>query len=829
MFNNKFLKVIIVFLLSLMVLKCGIVFAEDNEFKDLFLSKQVFKDGFYDSAIRQLQQFKKDYPDSKRMFEVEFLIARCYLKQGHLYKASSAFEELLKKSKESAPDKTDEIMFWSGETYFKGKDYKRARVFYQKIVDEFSQSHFASYASYNSAWASYELKDFSQAKNEFEYFINKFPNHEYVPEAQFKIGEILFESNQHAQAQTFLLVYLKKQPKPENLARAHCLLGEIFYRMGNYSQAIEHYKVSLEKGPSSNYAPYARYGIGWAYFDLGDYKQSLKAFEDFLEFFSAHKLAEIVYLQAGESNRKLEQYDKALELYDEMIKKFPNGKLAARALFAKAKTFSDLNRTDQAISCYQSLVKQFPQNQLIAEVHYNLGILYLKKLNDKSSALKELKLVIQLTNDPKIKVNALSKIADIYLESGDVELAQKGYDKILIDFADSPYADYAQYQLGISFLKQGRLDAAILAFNNVINNFPQSASLAPARYQLGIAYFKKGNYSVAIRELNSTIEKYPDGEFKEQAQFHVATAFYNLKKFDDAIAMYNQIIKTTKDKELLWRCLHQRAWAYYNSGKEKEAVNAFIEFIAKCPEAPIISDTQFWLGKYYQQNEQYNKAREYFNLITKSNIDQNDLKDDALFQTGICFLKSDNKDLALEQFNLLKHDFPDSDLTAEAMLKIVEILTEQGKIEKAELELKQMIKNYAGSLYENIAYQKLADIEQKEGEYKKALSYLGKALQSKEAVSEFKAQLQFQIATISEKMEDYDQAIDEYLKVIYLYPNLEQWVGQAYLKIGEIFEFKKDYEKAQDAYNKIIIGNLPKQEIAKERLQWIKANVNTAD
>ncbi len=824
--NKKYIKTILVLLLCFMALKPVSAFAEDNEFKDLFLSKQVFKDGFYDSAIRQLKEFQKDYPYSKRLFEVEFLIARCYLKQGHLYKASSAFEELLKKSKKSKLDKVDEIMFWSGETYFKGKDYKRARTFYQKIINEFPQSHFVSYACYNSAWASYELKDFPQAKKEFEYFIDKYPNHEYVAEAQFKIGEILFESNQQAKAQRFLLVYLKRHPKQENLARVHCLLGEIFYRLGKYPKAIEHYKVSLEKGPSSNYAPYSRYGIGWAYFDAGDYKASIKAYDSFLEFFSAHKLAEIVYLQRAEATRKLGNYDKALQLYNETIKKFPKGKWVARAFFAKAKTLNELNKTDQTVKCYKEIIKKFPQNQIIPEVHYNLGILYLKKLNDKNSALKEFKQVVQLTENPKIKVNALSKIADVYLESGDVELAQKEYDKILIEFDDSAYADYAQFQLGMSFLKQGRLDAAILAFSNVINNFSKSTFIAESRYQLGIAYFKKGDYSLAIQELNAVIDNYSESAFRDQALFHIAASYYNQKKFDRAIGIYNQLIKTVKDKELLWRSIHQRAWAYYNSGREKEAVNAFIEFIAKCPQSPIITDTQFWLGQYYLQNNQYNKARRYFNLILKSNNQQNELKDDALFQLGICFLKLENKELALQQFSALKRNFSDSDLAPQAILKTAEILIEQGNIGKAEPELRQLIKGYRGSMYENIAYKKLADIEQKEGEYKKALFYLDKALQSKQVVTEFKVQMQFQKGTIREELKDYDQAIDEYLKVVYLYPNLDKWVAKAYLKIGSLFELKKDYAKALSAYEKIIVDDSLEKTKAMERQEWIKKNID---
>ncbi|MFH1460601.1 MAG: hypothetical protein ABIG64_09585, partial [Candidatus Omnitrophota bacterium] len=110
-------KVIVI--LILMLTFCLNVFAQNDEYKDLFLAKKVFDDGFYDSALRQLKNFLQDYPYSKRNFEIEFLIAQCYFKKGQLYKASNAFESLLVNSDISQIKKTDEINFWLAETYFK--------------------------------------------------------------------------------------------------------------------------------------------------------------------------------------------------------------------------------------------------------------------------------------------------------------------------------------------------------------------------------------------------------------------------------------------------------------------------------------------------------------------------------------------------------------------------------------------------------------------------------------------------------------------------------------------------------------------------------------
>ena len=813
--------IIMVSLLSWTPQNC---YAQDNEFKDLFLSKQVFKDGFYDSALRNLQQFQKDYPHSKRMFEVEFLIAQCYLKQGHLYKASAAFEQLLEKSGKDHPEKTGEIIFWLGETYFKGKDYKRAQAFYKKIVDEFPESPFASYACYNQAWSFYELKDFENAKQGFEKFIKKYPEHEYVPEAKFKIGEMFFESNDYEQARAFLLVYVKKYTRLENLARAHCLLGEIFYRMGQYPKAIAHYELSLKNGSNSKYAPYARYGIGWAYFDLGDYQASISAFDDFLEFSSSHELAQTVYLQRAEAYRKLKNFNRALELYDEMLKKYPESKWTARILFSQAKSEEALGHIDKAVSIYRSIIKKYSQSKISAEVHYSLGVLYLDRLDRKDEAIKEFKIAFDLSDDAETKVNSLVKIADIYLGSGDVELAQKEYDKILLQFGDNEYADYAQYQLGVSFLKQGRFDAAVLAFRNVIDNFSESRFTARAKYNLGITYFKKGDYDLAIKELDGAVTEYPGRDFEEEARFHIAASLYNKKEFAGAINIYTQLIKTVKDKELLWRCINQRAWAYYNSKKEKEAVAAFSDFIARYPNAPIVNDTRFWLGQYYLRNDNYNKAKACFSAIVNDKNTQSELKADALYQLAICFSKLGNQEMAKRNFRLLKKVFPKSEFIPESMLKIAAILKEQNKIERAQIELKQLAVEQANSVYGAIAYKELAGIAYEQKEYKKAIIYLEKALACPKVLPELKAQLQYELGTMRERDKDLDRAMDEYLKVVYLYPEAKKLVSKSYFNTASILETKEDYVKAEEIYEKIIKADLPDKENAKERIKWIKEN-----
>jgi Uncharacterized protein conserved in bacteria len=609
-------KLILLIMICVITGSAGRLFAQDDEYKALFLARQVFEDGFYESALRQLEQFLKDYPYSKRVFDVQFLMGQCYLNEGNLYKASSVFESLLNAAMQTQPQRVDEILFWLAETYFKGRDYERALQFYQRIIREFPQSRFTAYAYYNSACCFNGLKKYTEALNGLKDFVQRYPKHKYAVEAEYKIGEILLATNNYAQAKTYLTQYLQKQPQPETRAAAYCLLGEVNYRTNDYAEAIRYYRLCLETGFRSKYAPYARYGLGWAYFDAGNYEESLNAFKGFMESFSHHELAELVLLQMGEAHRKLKQPEQALSNYEEAIRRFPQGEDAPRVYFLKAEILAEQGKSAEATAVYQEIINKFPQAHVVPEVCFNLGITY-KNMNRKKEALEFFKQAAAGTAEPAMKVNALSRIADIYLESGDVDLAQKIYDQILVDFSGSGQADYAQYQLGMSFLKQGRFDPAILAFQYVIANSAGTPLALDARYQLGIVYFKQGNYAAAANRMEEFLAAAPEHGSKDQALFYLATAWYNSKEFDKAIEVYNRIIKESKTPELLWQSMYQRAWCYYQHGNEKEAVLAFQDCLNRFPNASISADIQFWLGQYYMQKEGCDRAREYFNAVVK--------------------------------------------------------------------------------------------------------------------------------------------------------------------------------------------------------------------
>ena len=72
-------------------------FTQDSkEEESLFISEKAFEDGFYDVALGLFERFLKNYPDSKKIAQVNLLIGQSYFHQNKFLEALAKFEELLK-------------------------------------------------------------------------------------------------------------------------------------------------------------------------------------------------------------------------------------------------------------------------------------------------------------------------------------------------------------------------------------------------------------------------------------------------------------------------------------------------------------------------------------------------------------------------------------------------------------------------------------------------------------------------------------------------------------------------------------------------------------
>ncbi|MFA5089060.1 MAG: tetratricopeptide repeat protein, partial [Candidatus Omnitrophota bacterium] len=204
-----------------------------NEEQELFfVAQKAFEDGFYDVAIRYIEQFLQQYPQSGNRIQAKSVMGQCYFFKSQYLKAFEIFQELLKH-----PEMKDSTLFWLGETYLKGSDYTQAKKHYQELLSTYPQSFYIPQAYYSLAWALFEEQDFKGAKETFLKLAELFPENQFREDILFKLGECEYNLGSYEAATGYLGDYIKKYPKSNRNPDVYFYLGECYYYLGDYLTA----------------------------------------------------------------------------------------------------------------------------------------------------------------------------------------------------------------------------------------------------------------------------------------------------------------------------------------------------------------------------------------------------------------------------------------------------------------------------------------------------------------------------------------------------------------------------------------------------------------
>ena len=109
-------------------------------------------------AIRELQFFQEEYPNSEWSTEVHELLQECF-------------------------DKVAEKDYRIGNLYYKMKDWEAARVYFRELLEAYPMSNWASQAQFEIADSYVNEGDFQEAIKQFEIFVQSYSGNPLSAEA----------------------------------------------------------------------------------------------------------------------------------------------------------------------------------------------------------------------------------------------------------------------------------------------------------------------------------------------------------------------------------------------------------------------------------------------------------------------------------------------------------------------------------------------------------------------------------------------------------------------------------------------------------------------
>jgi tetratricopeptide (TPR) repeat protein len=803
---------------------CPVAAQQKDEATELFLvAQKAFEDGFYDVAIRYINQLLTNYPDTKKRIQAKLLLGQCYFFKSQYLQAYDQFQSLLPHS-----EFKDATLYWLGETLLKGTDYKQAIAQYEKLIELYPQSIYTAQAYYSLGWTYFEQERYQKAVAAYQKLEKNFPENQLNEDAGFKIGESFYNLEQYDDAISHFRNYLKRYPNSARKAEAEFYTAEAYYYDEQYDKAIDHYQKTDELAYNTKLSLMAKVSLGWCYLKTGQYDKSIRYFNE-AQLLSESKglVSDDVYLGQASLYAELNQNEKALYFYSLLIDKFPDSERIAEAYLGLANTHYLLKDYNKAITTYRTLINKLTQDteqlDIFEKAYFGLAWSYLK-VGQIDLSIRTFQEIKDLADNDIVKVSALTQIGDAYQDINRLQAAIDIYDDILQNYADSTYIDYVQYRQGIALLKMGKIEAATLSFLSLQSNFPESKYLKDIQYYLAVAYFKQKDWKAAKDEVQAFIKNLPlDNEFLPEAHHILALSHFNLDEYKEAYRVFKKIIKNFPHEETMVKNANlSLAKCLYEMGKVNASIEKLEELITSYPESEVSQEALLWIAEHYLETSDFRKAIDHYVKFLE-NFPGSDRVNLVYFELGQAYEALEEYDKAITYYNKIQED-NQKNLIGKAKLSIANIFAKKFEPERAIRTYQNIIETTPS--FRRKAYVKLAEVYVIQKQYQKSLSAFQKALQSDIGNSHIRnAQIQFLIADNYELLNESQKAVESYLKIPYLYEKDIDWIIKSYLRIGRIFEDQEKWNEAKTIYQKIRHYETDMSKFANERIEWIENNI----
>ncbi|MFH1824210.1 MAG: tetratricopeptide repeat protein [Candidatus Firestonebacteria bacterium] len=300
-------------------------------------------------------------------------------------------------------------------------------------------------------------------------------------------------------------------------------LGVVSYNLGDYQKAISYYEEALKidkeigdkKGIGSDLT-----NLGVVYMNLGDYQKAISYYEEALKIkreIGDKKGIGNNLTNLGVVSDDLGDYQKAISYYEEALKikrEIGDKKGIGDNLTNLGVVYMNLGDYQKAISYYEEALKidkEIGDKKGIGNNLTNLGVVYIN-LGDYQKAISYYEEALKIYREIGVPTEQVeANIADIYLETGEIEKAEKEYLRLGNQIRLSRlYLIKKNYSKAIEYLDMALKDE--IKRRNATFLFAEYCGLGEG--QFGLKNYKKAkeNYDKAITLTEEQREGLGEGE-----------------------------------------------------------------------------------------------------------------------------------------------------------------------------------------------------------------------------------------------------------------------------------------------------------------------------
>ena len=506
------------------LLPCAPGFADELTPGYLDVQQAFLREEFQQVAMLA-EAFLSDHPAAPESARVGLWLA---LSLDRVQRTSEALKVLdrVKRHLNATSALWPEVLFWEGDMSRRVLETVRAKLAYQRLLEDDPQSTWAIQAQMGLGLVYLHQQAYELALGYFHEVALRRPTAAMAVQMMLLEGFCQLRLGRFNESYAILEPLSHRLSDPVMLAQATFYIGESLSGLGRFTEAVAAYQRTLQGPELSPWSGLARFGVGWAYYQQGRCEESLSAFNRYVSRGGIERNIDMLFAQ-GTCLMQRGREEDARAHFDQAMAINPAHPLAIESGLAIAECDIRRERWKPAEALLQQLLHQRLTPTIRARVQLRLGAIALQQ-GDAVAAQRCFQDVPDV-DEPALRQAALNGLGDASLLLGDVAAARHRYEESTHLAQEATPAAYARYQLGRIQMQAGALEEAMAIFQRLAAHSDEAIA-NEARLALVLGYLREHEEELAKAQVESLRREHPHTSVAARAAYY--QALFTLERND---------------------------------------------------------------------------------------------------------------------------------------------------------------------------------------------------------------------------------------------------------------------------------------------------------
>ena len=621
----------------------------------------------FNQAIKALEQYLNEYPNSVHYDEVQDYLSKIYLSTKNYQGAINSLEKIQQKSP-ALLKSYQRCTYLRGLELINNKDYPAAVKNFEKSLKYSLDKNTEALATYWMAEALYKNGQFAEAVQSYKIYqkIGDAQKDENYVLSFYGLGYALMGIQKYNEAEKAFSDFLaSKGNDSELISDAYLRLADCQFMQKKVQQAATNYEKCAKLEQSN--ADYALFQMAM----LHGYQKEL-----------------------GKKVSGLEQ----------LLKRYPNTGYKPEAEFELASTYHAQNQYRKAVDAYQEFIKNYPKNGLVRHAYNKLAQAYWN-INEVNNAIQNFKLVLEnYPNSPEAK-DALVNLETIYAELGKIVEFYEYAKAKNFSFSTSRQDSVSYKSAENKFLRK-EYEAAYKGFSDYLKQFPKGMFAHSALFYKAEYDYEKKRFDEALLGYEDLISNYTT-ENQEIILRKAGLIQFNKNNHQKSFEYFSKLLEiasTENDRILANNGMMRSGFELQKYREVKSSAEYLIN--ASQTQREVKNDAYLYAGNAAFELGDFPAAKKHFAVLAEKPVNENSTE--AAYKIALIEFKQNNLDEAEKAIlKIINGKYFGEYWIASAYILYGDWYAAKGKTFQAKNTYQSIIDNYEGEDLRKVAQEKL--------------------------------------------------------------------------------------------------------------------------